>query len=233
MITPYAGEIYTGIYNDIKNKLCFDLGSNIGQICKRLTSHKCKVIAVEPQKNLTVGKNYKDVFAIKNVCVGDKVGHVTFNKCSHHSTSSCLPEWKRYQPNKKWTKVKVPMITVDNLIEEYGVPKYIKIDVEGLEDKVLIGLSSKVDIITFEFVEGYTDCAIRCYDILQEKFGIKTIKIFVKNKIKRVYNGIKISKGQSYTTDINNRKELVKYMQHFSKVVKVVGRNVGDILVTL
>jgi hypothetical protein len=40
---------------------------------------------------------------------------------------------------------------LDQLIEEYGVPNFCKIDVEGYEQKVLNGLSQPIKIISFEF----------------------------------------------------------------------------------
>ncbi|WP_407664880.1 FkbM family methyltransferase, partial [Micromonospora tarensis] len=33
----------------------------------------------------------------------------------------------------------VPVVTVDALVEQYGVPTFAKIDVEGFEDEVLAG----------------------------------------------------------------------------------------------
>ena len=44
-----------------------------------------------------------------------------------------------------WDKsYEVPVDTLDNMIEKYGTPKFIKIDVEGYEYEVLQGLTKKV-----------------------------------------------------------------------------------------
>jgi Methyltransferase FkbM domain len=40
--------------------------------------------------------------------------------------------------------------TLDKLIEQYGMPHYIKIDVEGFEKEVISGLHKKIAIIGFE-----------------------------------------------------------------------------------
>jgi hypothetical protein len=47
------------------------------------------------------------------------------------------------------------MVTLDGLIARYGVPRYIKIDVEGFEIEVLAGLSQPVPLISVEFLPGF------------------------------------------------------------------------------
>lgn len=63
-------------------------------------------------------------------------------------------------------KVRVPMLTLDTLIENYGMPNYVKIDVEGFEEHVLDGLSSQPPLLSFEFNLAYLDAAFRCLDKL-------------------------------------------------------------------
>lgn len=229
----YEGEIYKYIYPHIKNKLVFDIGSNIGQICKRLTGVHAKVVAVEPQRELTINnKNYDKVFVIKNLCVSNKIEKIPFYKCEHHSTSSCRKDWRtKFQSNKKWKKVLIETTTCDELIKEYGIPKYIKIDVEGLEDKVLEGLNHKIDFISFEFANGFKDCAVRCLDIIEEKFGFKTIMPFVKKKFTKKINGKKVHMQHAYSGEYLTKKEFLKDFDHFIKLTEIDNRNVGDILI--
>ena len=44
----------------------------------------------------------------------------------------------------------VELITLDHAIETYGLPNYIKIDVEGFELPVVRGLSKAVALVSFE-----------------------------------------------------------------------------------
>ena len=58
---------------------------------------------------------------------------------------------------------KIPVITIDKLIEEKGIHVFIKIDVEGFELEVLKGLFVPIKMISFEYaVPEQTNHAIAC-----------------------------------------------------------------------
>jgi len=54
------------------------------------------------------------------------------------------------------------MTTLDALIGEHGVPAFIKIDVEGFEEEVLMGLTQPVAALSFEFTTILRDVARAC-----------------------------------------------------------------------
>jgi hypothetical protein len=53
------------------------------------------------------------------------------------------------------------------LIERHGLPDFLKLDIEGLEEAALQGLSQQPGLVSFEFLAGRTDLAARCLDRLQ------------------------------------------------------------------
>jgi hypothetical protein len=68
----------------------------------------------------------------------------------------------------------VPMTTLDRLIATYGVPRFIKIDVEGYELNVLKGLTQPIATISFEYATPELAaqciaCIKRISDLSQDK----------------------------------------------------------------
>ena len=56
----------------------------------------------------------------------------------------------------------VEVTTLDALIAAHGMPRFIKIDVEGFEAEVLAGLSRPVPWIAFEYLPAAPDTATDC-----------------------------------------------------------------------
>jgi hypothetical protein len=69
-------------------------------------------------------------------------------------------DWDKSEP--------VETNTLDNMIKKYGTPKFIKIDVEGYEYKVLQGLTKPVEYISIEFTPELLEATLDCIKYLPE-----------------------------------------------------------------
>lgn len=142
--------------------IVFDVGANAGDKTDVFQKRGVRVICVEPQplmiqvlNNRFEGNNNVEVVA---TALGSNIGELPMNICSESPVLSTLSEtWKkgRFVESNWDSTVVVPVTTLDKLVEQYGVPRYIKIDVEGFEKQVISGLSSRVGLISFEFTSEY------------------------------------------------------------------------------
>ena len=151
------GSFYTSFIQ--KGELCFDVGANVGNRIGPLLYIGAKVVAVEPQEVCYsyLKKKFKNKIKIITKGVGESEGIKEFHLSSGSPMSSFSKEWidsvkdGRFK-DYTWEKVvSTKMTTLDKLIEEFGVPAFIKIDVEGYELEVLKGLSKPVKMISFEY----------------------------------------------------------------------------------
>jgi FkbM family methyltransferase len=142
-----------------KDDLCFDVGANIGNRISSLLEIGAKIVAVEPQDSCFKYLKYKygAKIEIVNKGLGESNCFKDFHISNINTLSSFSDEWidsvkkGRFQ-KYNWDKVvKIELTTLDILIEKYGLPVFIKIDVEGFELNVLKGLTKPIKLISFEY----------------------------------------------------------------------------------
>jgi FkbM family methyltransferase len=155
--------------------LVFDIGAHVGDRIAAFRRLGAKVVAVEPQPALVVALKAlyrgRDV-AIEATAVGRKPGRISMMINTANPTISTAsqdfvraadgaPGWE----DQVWDRsIEVAVTTLDALIDAYGVPAFIKIDVEGFEEEVLAGLTRPVDALSFEFTTIQRDVARRCIE---------------------------------------------------------------------
>ena len=158
----FYGGLESGLINYIKTQISqfqyfFDIGSNSGTISLPFANEKdLKIICFEPleysYKKLI--RNYKlnNVFEkheFYKIALSDKTGesYIHFsNVDSNIATASLNPEYKYNNPLVQETKLipvndkeKIILEKLDNLYEFKNKNIFIKIDVEGHEDKLIDG----------------------------------------------------------------------------------------------
>lgn len=152
--------------------LVFDIGANIGQRSNIFADLGARVVAVEPQPNcvrhLRSRFKYNSGVVVEHLGVGATEGEALLYQCPVDVLSSMSIEHieKLGQSRFKgieWNEtVTVNLVTLDQLIDKHGLPKFLKIDVEGYELPVLSGLTRIVPYISFEYIPEMIEQAERC-----------------------------------------------------------------------
>ena len=158
--------------------LAFDVGAHVGDRVSSFRRLGARVVALEPQPGPArllrlIHGRHPDVTLLE-AAAGDHDGEVTFHVNSANPTvSTASHDFLRAADGaagwegQVWDRtIAVPCVTLDRLIIEHGRPSFIKIDVEGFEDRVLAGLSQPVAALSFEFTTIARDVAQRCLDRL-------------------------------------------------------------------
>lgn len=144
--------------------LVFDVGAHVGMLSALFASLGHRVIAIEPNRDCIrhIEISYPDLpITVLNAVMGSKAGLVTLNVSDDRDDiSSMRDDWIPNTVSSQ--KIQVAMLTLNDLISEYGLPAFIKIDVEGFEESVLDGLSVFPKLLSFEFNTGDLAATFRC-----------------------------------------------------------------------
>lgn len=175
-------------------RTCFDIGANRGDATyAALSLGYERVVALEcaPRMFPLLATNYLNdprVIPLKFAVTDQMDGQIEFYECGNgefnqgdgSSTTelSWLTDPKSRVAGMPYRTVTAQTCTIDWLIEQYGIPELVKIDVEGGEHKILQSLSYKPEKIAFEWhlefldeyikdvkklgaVNGYTEYALQ------------------------------------------------------------------------
>ncbi len=158
--------------------LVFDVGAHVGTRARVMRRAGARVIALEPQGlfarylRLTLPKDIQLIEA----AAGKALDMAQMAVSSRHPTVSSLktgfvthaadtPGFAHVRWDKTQT---VRVVTLDSLIAQYGVPAYIKIDVEGFELEVLSGLSQPVALLSVEYLPGFRELTLGVLERLEQ-----------------------------------------------------------------
>lgn len=170
----YRSIFYTEFIQ--KDDLCFDVGANFGNRISPLLALGARVVAIEPQEScysyLKIKFRNKIELVTKGLGADETLKE--FHISSGAPMSSFSTDWINSVKDGRfkdytWSEpVLTEMTTLNKLITEYGVPAFIKIDVEGYELEVLKGLTQPVKMICFEYtVPEQTQQTIKCLEQIE------------------------------------------------------------------
>lgn len=169
-------QFYRSFLN--KGDLAFDVGAHVGTRARAMRAVGARVVALEPQAlfsrflRLTLPKDIRLVEAaaggaesLGQMAVSSRHPTVSSLKTDFVQDASVAPGFEHV----RWDSVQqVHVTTLDRLIKDEGLPRYIKIDVEGYELEVLSGLSQPVDYVSVEYLPGLPDLTMSVIDRLLE-----------------------------------------------------------------
>ncbi len=156
--------------------LVFDVGAHVGDRTGSFRRLGARVVAVEPQPlcTRTIRALYgeDDQVVLVEAACGATPGTLELHVNSANPTvSTASPHFVQAADGadgwreEVWdARIDVPSTTLDALIDEYGAPAFVKIDVEGFEDAVLAGLTRPLPALSFEFTTIERAVAQRALD---------------------------------------------------------------------
>jgi FkbM family methyltransferase len=164
---------------DGSSKLVFDIGANEGYITGIFLEAGYNVVAVEPaERNLSILHarfDKKSQIKILPVAIAQRTGSIDFFESSQHALGTASSKWSEFNRTRKVTgsdqlPKQVEALSLDDMIDKFGKPVFVKIDVEGYELEVLKGLSKVIPLISFEailplFLQESLDCIDRIYQL--------------------------------------------------------------------
>ena len=160
--------------------LCFDIGAHTGSRVRCWRALGARVLALEPQADLAAllrrwHRGDPQVTVVEQA-VGAEPGAARLYHSERHPTGGAVdagwggeaaggPSFRGFvgRPGPP-----VAVTTLDALIAAHGPPRFVKIDVEGLELAVLQGLSQPVPALSFEYLPALRERAAGCVQRLAQ-----------------------------------------------------------------
>jgi FkbM family methyltransferase len=161
-----------------REDLVFDIGANEGNrtaIYLRLGAH---VVAVEPQAacEIRLRKRFSSNsgFTLIRKAVSDVSGEADLFISNQSEVSTLSAAYRNHYNDRKeifYNAVeKVELITLEELIKQFGTPDYIKIDAETFEWNILKTLAIPVKMVSFEYYKPFDEVALMCVDFMHSRF---------------------------------------------------------------
>ncbi len=178
---PFNKKRLINFYQDYvkAGDLCFDIGAHLGNRTDAWSAIGAKVIAVDPQPQCLAYLNKKfgtdKQVIILPKAVGEQAGYADLYISQLTPTISTLADkdWRQKMDDATSFKVnweetiEVEVVTLDQLIAEYGMPDFCKIDVEDFEIQVLRGLTQPLPSLSLEYFVPTLERIYECIERLE------------------------------------------------------------------
>jgi FkbM family methyltransferase len=149
--------------------LAFDVGAHVGARSLAMRRAGARVVAIEPQRlfHAFLRRTLPADVALLPLAVGaaEGAGSLAVSRL-HPTVSSLRPDFPIAVgaaagfERVVWDAVEaVDVTTLDALIARFGLPRLVKLDVEGGEADALAGLSQPVEVVAFEYLPAQLGAA--------------------------------------------------------------------------
>lgn len=175
---PWRQRALTRFYAELlaPGDLAFDIGAHVGNRSRALYRAGARVVAVEPQQPFAgfLRRTLPRGVTLVEAAAGPSESMAELAVSRLHPTVSSLTQGFSDSAaaapgfaHVRWdARQTVRVTTLDALIAAHGLPRFVKIDVEGYELDVLRGLSAPVPLIAIEYLPALPDPARQAVDWL-------------------------------------------------------------------
>lgn len=181
----------------LKNKtlkegsLVFDIGAHQGlvaQVLSKTVKDGGRIVAVEANPhNASVMKKNCALNSIKNIeiveaAIDEQDGELFFNEGLNGKVDS---------GNGEWGKVATKAVCIDTLVNQFGAPDLIFLDVEGFELNAIKGCNHSFSKIKSWFIEVHADYQLQSFggsvELILQKFPKELFQCYIANDSEREF----------------------------------------------